>query len=267
MNTRSEQNPNSNEYKINSLPDSTSYFKRHHVASLNVEFIHDESHVEMNYETPASLMLKNYNERDIVFMDDLQNNTTLNINEKTLIDLLQRVILNEKVALGTRESLTDTFVDFILRAFGFEKYPLRLNIRPLYTFQVGQKKITSECDFSVEKGKNILMVEEDKHLNNTFKSDEFGEFQMAGEFLAAASTNYQHNPNDQVIFGVRVIGTRFTFYKAHFSKEYLYNLSEMIPDVKSIIYRNGKGDKGYNFTNPEDRKFILNMLSHLKQQF
>ena len=128
-------------------------------------------------------------------------------------------------------------------------------MRPLYTFQVGQKKITSECDFSIEKGKNILM------LSNTFKSDEF---QIAGEFLAAASTNYQHNPNDQIIFGIRVIGTRFTFYKAHFPKEYLYNLNETIPDIKSIIYRNGKG---YNFTSWEDRKFILNMLSYLKQTF
>src|ERR1700692_746852 len=158
MNTRKS---NSGEYKINSLPDSTSYFKRHHVASLNIEFTHDESYIETRYEIPPSLALKNYNERDIIFIDDLQNNTVLNTDEKTLIDLLQRVILNEKVALGTRESLTDTFVDFILRAVGFEKYPLRLNIRPLYTFQVGQKKITSECDFSVEKGKNILMVEED----------------------------------------------------------------------------------------------------------
>jgi hypothetical protein len=81
---------------------------------------------------------------------------------------------------------------------------------------------------------------------------------MAGEFLAAASINYQHNPNDQIIFGIRVIGTRF---KAHFPKEYL---NETIPDIKSIIYRNGKG---YNFTSWEDRKFILNMLSYLKQTF
>jgi hypothetical protein len=250
--------------RFSSLPDSTSYFKRHHVANLNIEFIHDESYVETNYEIPPSLMLKNYDEKDIIFIENLQNNTVLNTEEKTLIELLQRVILNEKVALGTRESLTDTFVDFILRAFSFDKYPLRLNMRPLYTFQVGQKKITSECDFSIENGKNILIVEDDKHLTNTFKSDEFGEFQIAGEFLAAASTNYQDNPCDQLIYGVRVIGTRFTFYKARFPKEYLYSLNEIIPDIKSIIYRNGKG---YNFTSWEDRKYILNMLSYLKQTF
>ena len=108
------ENPNSNEYKISSLPDSTSYFRRHHVANLNIEFIHDESYVETNYEMPPSLMLKNYDEKDIIFIEDLQNNT---VEEKTLIDLLQRVILNEKVA---RKFLTDTFVDYILRAFGFE---------------------------------------------------------------------------------------------------------------------------------------------------
>jgi hypothetical protein len=51
-------------------------------------------------------MLKNYDEKDII--EDLQNNT---VEEKTLIDLLQRV---KKVAR------TDTFVDYILRAFGFE---------------------------------------------------------------------------------------------------------------------------------------------------
>jgi hypothetical protein len=70
------------------------------------------------------------------------------------------------------------------------------------------------------------MMEEDKHLCNTFKSDELGEFQMAGEFLAAAFTNYQYSPIDQIIFGVRVIGTRITSYKAHFPKDYLHCLIE-----------------------------------------
>lgn len=61
------------------------------------------------------------------------------------------------------------------------------------------------------RNRNILVVEDDKHLSNPFKSDEFGEFQMAGEVLAVAATNYQYNPSDQIIFGMRVIGIRFVF--------------------------------------------------------
>jgi hypothetical protein len=227
----------------------------------------DILHSSNKHEIPQALLLINYDERGIMLMDNLCDKSFLSIDEKTLIDLLQRIILNEKVSLGTRESLTDTFVDFILRSFDFEKYPLRLNIRPLYTFRVGCKRIKSECDFSIEKGSSVLLVEDDKHLKNSFRSDGFGEFQLAGEFLAAASTNYQNNPEDQVVFGVRVIGTRFTFYKAFFPKEYLYTLSDSIPEIKSTVHRMGNGERGYSFTVPKERVIILEILSCLKALF
>jgi hypothetical protein len=272
METRSRQKPNSEDYKISSLPDSTSDFRKKDIEYLKIKYeeVKDPNDIIMQQDNiiPEFLFIKNYNRKDIQNIDDLDNHNELNNDEKTLIDLLQRIIKNEDVRIGTRESFTDTFVDHLLRKLGFETYPLRLNVKPFYSMKIKNKEITSEYDFSIEKRKSILMVEEDKHLKNTVKSQEYGEYQIAGEILAGGFTNYVDNPCDQIIYGMRVIGTKFTFYKSYICEEYLGSLIYGLPEKEMKIYKYSKNtEKGYDFMNINDRKEILQMLTSFKSQF
>lgn len=271
METRSGRASTDEEYKLRFLSDSTSEFRQKDIDTLNILFADcgapDDIVVQKQDHIPSFLFIRDYNKYQIQSIADI-GTSALDTEEKTLVDLIQRVVQNEDVKIGTKESLTDTFVDFLLRKLGFESYPLRLNIKPIYVTRIGRRTVTSECDFSVERNKSVLMIEEDKHLKNTYRSERFGEFQIAGELLAAASENYQNDPKDQIIYGMRAIGTRFTFYKAFFSERYLYSLPDGIPNEVATIYRYSKGtERGYDYAEPQHRQDILAMLSSLKDTF
>jgi hypothetical protein len=112
------------------------------------------------------------------------------------------------------------------------------------------------------------MIEEDKHLKNVYRSERFDKSHIAGMLLAAASENYQNDHKDQVIYGMTVIGTRFTFYKALFSERYLYSLPDGIPNEVATIYRYSKNtERGYDYAEPEHRQNILMSFSSLKGAF
>ena len=74
----------------------------------------------------------------------------LSNREKLFATLIDQVAMNED--LGTDESKTDTFVDYILREIGLAEYPLILKLKPMYEIKIRHKTISSVHDFSIEKG-------------------------------------------------------------------------------------------------------------------
>jgi len=124
----------------------------------------------------------------------------------------------------------------------FNRYPFLLNLQPDYSFEVFGNKVTAKLEFSIEKNKSILCfftllskiieVDEDKHLHSITSTTEYGEAQIAAEILAFTNYDKPDSPSreeDQTIFAIRVIGTRFTFYKAFVSKEYCNSLRDGFP--------------------------------------
>jgi hypothetical protein len=250
----------------NQLKDSTSEFREIDTRSLNIVYQETENIVKLSEDVPSDMMIRERGYRDIVGCSSNEDILSgLNDTEKTYAIALDYVIVNESVVRGTEESRTDTLVDYILRGVGLGTYPFLLRIHPTYKFYVENKSITSVYDFGIIKNGRIIIVEEDKHMKNVGAANRWGEHQIAGELLAAACTNYSTDP----IYAIRVIGTKFTFYKTSVSLQYLVSLGNGFPDMEMIIMREGRTANindipGLDYRDPTQRLTILKTLCGIR---
>jgi len=228
--------------------------------------------------------IKDYNKQMIRSVVEENKISDMSKEEITLCKHIVKIINNEQITRGTSESNTDSFVNYLLNKFQLDEYPFLLRIQPNYKFYVGDQEIISNPEFSIEKDNHIVFIDEDKHINNIGSSKDWGENQIAGEMLAVASTNYNNNQQKlsydyniasidnkdaQIIHSMRVIGTRFTFYKSVISTSYLKSLGEGLPSENITIYRypNNKKEESfshYDYIDPKERKIIVNILWGIK---
>jgi len=270
--TRSGQQSSKKHHHVSQFENNTSSFRKKDVESLNIHFV-DEPNINnivdlsnIKIIIPDDLLLKN--------VDNPSMNDEYNNDEKSLIQVLDLVSENQNRNIDTEESRTDTFVSYLLGEMEFNKYPLMLRNQPMYKFSIHDKIITSIYDFSVEKKKEILLVQEDKHSKNTSVGRAWGEHQLAGEFVAAAYNNLNKLPEEYlpIIYGIRVVGLQFTFYKAVIPTSYIVSLGDGFPEEDVYIYRfppqgNSMRLQSLNYLVGEDRKIILSMLSAILQYF
>jgi hypothetical protein len=267
------------------LPNRASDFYPIHRRSLNIWYENIQNVNEMLNPLPehikySSYLLVNNLTRDELSLVGHRNdilNKLVDNDEKTLALYLYKVIQNDPLTTGVRESLTDSFVNFILTDLRFNRYPFLLNLQPDYSFEVFGNKVTAKLEFSIEKNKGILCFDEDKHLHGISSTTEYGEAQIAAEILACAFTNFDKadsptREQDQTIFAIRVIGTRFTFYKAFVGSEYCKSLGDGFPpDSHTItVYRFPPNDDketfyGYNYANENHRPIVLRLLIQLRE--
>lgn len=184
---------------------------------------------------------------------------------------LHKVLQNDPLTTGVR---TDSFVNYLLMELRFNKYPFLLNLQPDYSFQVYSTRVTAKVEFSIEKNNSILCFDEDKHLHSI--SSTTRESQIGAEILACAFTNYDKPDSpirgkDQTIFAMRVIGSRFTLYKAFVSKDYIQSLNEGFPpedqNVNVMRFPPNANDTsyGYDYANENHRPLILDLLVRLRE--
>jgi len=81
-------------------------------------------------------------------------------------------------------------------------------------------------------------------IENKKAGVEGGKFQVPGELLAVAFRNFfvYGNKNDQTIFGLRVQGSKLTFYRADFTAEYLQSVCDGKPNQHITVFRLGDGE-------------------------
>ena len=282
-NTKSERTSNRKLNDPRQLPSNASEFYPIHRRSLNIQY-ENSYHIDnilgtlsTKIQYDGSLLLKNLT-RDELFIIGHRHNIldTLNDDEKTLSLYLHKVLQNDPLTTGVRESLTDSFVNYLLTELRFNKYPFLLNLQPSYSFHVYSTKVTAKVEFSIEKNNSILCFDEDKHLHSISLSTEYGESQISAEILACAFTNYDKADSptrgkDQIIFAMRVIGSRFTLYKSLISKDYIQSLNEGFPpedqNMNIVRFPPNTDDTpyGYDYADEHHRPLILNLLVQLKE--
>jgi hypothetical protein len=115
----------------------------------------------------------------------------------------------------------------------FNRHPYVIKTHPSYDFVVDGINVTSIPGFSVEDKGVTVLIDEDKHLKSVFSGNQGGEYQIAGEMLAASCNNQTeklklrlNNKNSEEIYAIRVIGTRFTFYRSEVTKAYINQLPD-----------------------------------------
>lgn len=267
------------------LPSQTSGFNPLHRRTLNIVYENTtdldqyfESKEEAKYD--ESLAIKSLSRNELRVIDErLDLLSQLNEEEKTLALLLNKVISHDPLKISIRESFTNNFVNYLLNRMEFSKYPLILNTQPKYSFEVEGNKVSGKPEFSIEKEDQIrvIVIDESRHLNNIKLATEFSECQIGAEIVASAYTNYAYPLSakmlqDQLIYAVRVIGTRFTFYKSLVFKTYMDALTEgTLGDAHVVtIYRFPPSDDketlfGFDYSNQSHREIILKMLTQLKE--
>ncbi|RHZ59538.1 hypothetical protein Glove_363g14 [Diversispora epigaea] len=243
----------------NQLPSSASNFKKIHREALNIHYKNVYSANEIlnplpeNFKINNDLFVSNFTKEDLLtFPGSSIWQKLANDEERSLAKYLNDAILNEQLSKKIRETFTDTLVNYFFAEFKLNKYPFTLRLQSDFGFSISDKDI-------IAKSKT-----------------EYGESQISAEILACAFTNFRNieSPTfkmDQTVYAIRVIGTRFTFYKVFLSIDYCEFLENGFPPKTSTvtIIRFPPNDKitfyGYNYADKNHRCLILDLLYRLKE--
>ncbi|KXN65755.1 hypothetical protein CONCODRAFT_169123 [Conidiobolus coronatus NRRL 28638] len=251
---------------------STSKFNRNDISKLKVVF-KDLTTFDVNdvNEDISFLMINNY-DKDRVF----KSNRELDKIGNSLCNYIKDILDNETVTRGTDGSNTCDFVAFLLRSIDLDSDPFKIKRQAKYIFSVNSiineenddPVVSSKPDFSIVKGNNILMIDEDKHHKRSGVLDK-GEYQIAGEMIAAGYENmlkYKFGKRKcdfaTTIYASMVIGTRFTFYKTTITDTYLNEVAEGTISEGITIY---KFAESLEYCDPKDRVMIIKILLKLKK--
>lgn len=272
-----------------SLPNTSTLFTPLDLENLGIKFENTEDiehffHSSLeSFNFDESLLILNLIRQDLRTLDErpeLLNE--LSDNEKTIGLLLNKVISHDPLKVSIRESFTSNFLNYLLIKLGFAQYPLLMYVQPKYHFELEGAKMTGKPEFSIENQSQVrcIFVDENRHLSNIKIATEFSECQIGAELVAAAFTSYS-NPisasllKNQTIYAVRVIGTKFTFYKVIFHKDYLGSISSGILNLTKSqelnIYRYPPNDEnetlfGYDYSDNRHRETILKLLSCIREE-
>ncbi|CAG8474449.1 7715_t:CDS:2 [Paraglomus occultum] len=202
-----------------------------------------------------------------------------NCSVLTFINKLHKVVLNAAVAIGTAKT-TDSLVDDLLRIVELNEWPTWIENHPLLRlFIEGQPRVSADPEFVVNKRSTTnacridahMIILEDKHIRNVRPETGFGEVQIAAEMLAYGSENIgaARAVIDQIIFGVRVISTYVTFYKAEIRGGYWTELSNGLPTQHSVVIKRwpptNNDQSGLNLADPAGRRAVLESLIGIRE--
>ncbi|CAG8540347.1 3858_t:CDS:2, partial [Racocetra fulgida] len=191
------------------LPDSARGFLPIHREALNIHYKNVNSANEIldpfpeNIQINTDLFVGNLTRKELLTaITGSPILKKLNNNEISLAIYLNDVILNEKQSKEFRETFTVSLVNYLLTELELNKHPFTLR-----------------AEFSILKENALILIDEDKHIRGLRQQTENGESQISAEILACAFTNFNNaiSPTvgkSQTVYAMRVIGTRFTLYKA-----------------------------------------------------
>ena len=145
---------------------------------------------------------------------------------KTLIRKVRKVFLSEEESIT--EVIVDGFMQSLLNILYFDDYPCSLYPQYDYAANIGpdNHKIKAKPDFSVFSDEDkIMLVIEDKTVTSATFSNNWKEDQVMGELFATVHFIVSKAKTELTypitVYAVRVIGTKFTFYKAQAELEYI----------------------------------------------
>jgi hypothetical protein len=195
---------------------------------------------------------------------------------KTLINKIRRGYLLEDDSIT--EVIVDGFMNSLLHILCFDDYPCSLYPQYDYMAKIGpdSRSVKARPDFSVLSGSNkIMLVIEDKTVTSATYANNWKEDQVLGELFAAvhyvvAKSRVTTYP--VTVYAVRVIGTKFTFYKADATLEYIRESARLglSIDNEMVVQRYPPvGDDpsrliAYDICNKDDRVCILQCLCSIR---
>ncbi|RHZ71440.1 hypothetical protein Glove_258g45 [Diversispora epigaea] len=255
------------------LPNNAKFFLPIHRKALNINYKNVYTADEIinsfpdKFKIDNDLLVSNFTREDLLstepgsfILEKLNNN-----KEKSLAIYFNEVLFNDQLTEDIQETLMNTFVDYFFRTLRFDEYPLSMKLQPNFRFRIFKYEVSAKVEFSVVKNKVTLCINEDKYIHTihvvktnlaliqllkfqfliAFDSinTKYGESQISAEILACAFTNFNSTYSstygkNQMIYATRVIGTRFTFYKAFLNSKYFKSLgkgSSVVCELESAL--------------------------------
>jgi hypothetical protein len=205
---------------------------------------------------------------------------TLNCNNKvkTLIGKIRKVFLSRN---SMTEIAVDGFMDSLLHILRFDDYPCFLYPQYNYSANIGPNNypVKAKPDFSVLSEDKIMLVIEDKTITSATYANRWKEDQVLGElftavhFVVAESRSVVTYP--VAVYAVRVVGTKFTFYRAEATLEYIKHSARMGPsigsDIKMVVQRYPQVEDdpsrltAYDICDKDHRMRILECLCYIRE--
>ena len=177
-----------------------------------------------------SLVIPEWNDDSWLLKADIKSLPCDN-KVKTIIVKLRRIYMVLLSRKNITEVTVDGFMDSLLHLLCFDDYPCSVYPQYQYAARIKNNNITAKPDFSVLSERNkILLVIEDKTAQGATVINNWMEPQVLGELFVAVHDVVMSLSRDikfQVnIYAVRVVETRFTFYKTVATLEYIKETSK-----------------------------------------
>ena len=198
---------------------------------------------------------------------------------KTLLAKIKKVSLSEENSIT--EVIVDGFMDSLLHILCFDNYPCFLYPQYDYSATIGpeSRRVKAKPDFSIlSENNDIMLVIEDKVISSATYSNRWKEDQVLGELFAAVHHVVTKKSSRRVtypviIYAVRVIGTKFTFYKATATLEYIKETARLgfSADNEMVVQRCPPVEDdpsrltAYNICDKSDRMRILECLCSIRK--
>lgn len=162
----------------------------------------------------------------------------------------------------------DSFLMSLLEYLGFDDDPLLMHPQYDYsTFINNDRKITSKVEYMITRGDAYVVL----IVRGVSELTDWSEPQIAGAIFSSAYHNVSINGLSYPfnIYAVRVVSTKFTFYKAMVTRKYLEECVHGLPirnmlDIKSYPPTENHTLNGWDFADEQDRIRILETFKGLR---
>jgi hypothetical protein len=116
------------------------------------------------------------------------------------------------------------------------------------------------------RGEEIVWIlGENKHrFDPRYKQ---GDIQLVASFIASAQMNYSKLRGvlePKILYGIKVVGDEFFFYKVCLDEDYIANLYSDFPENDFVVEKYPK-HAGLRLSNPQERALILHLLFKLRE--
>lgn len=261
-------------FDIDKFKNQTSAFGKYEEAALNIK-IHEENDYgtifspDNNAETPEYLKhleLTEFSYNDILVFKP-QIHPELSKSQRIFLNKLKYVLINNKdQATGRVEAYIQDLIDEFLRECDLED-GMTLYMMPSRLYlNIGEEQFAAYSDKEGRKNEEIVwIIEENKHKYDTRYKQ--GDIQIVSSLIAACQINYikkRGKIEPKILYGIKVVGDEFYFYKTEIKEDYLIEISSDLPKSELHVIKYPKR-KGLNLSYPEDRKKILYLIHRLKE--
>lgn len=286
----SDEDPYLEILNISDIHERTSEWNKDDYQSLNIFFEDAITINEMILQTNelnepySSLVLKGWNRNDFLITANKEDYKNKKIFNRWVITIVRKIsaIVAAEVAQSNKEDKIDSFMLSLLTYLQFDLDPLLIHPQYAYTIKfTNNHHISSIVEYMItrkhENGYHIILFIEDKHNDNVSELRNWEEPQIAGEIFGSAHHNgslYRRGIKKYpfTLYAVRVIGTKFTFYKSTITRGYLEECQTgYLPKKnKMIIKRFPQNSDPYvnawDFCEENDRICILKMLKSIEEE-